>query len=185
MQTDHCVLRFAAAALIAWTCHTTRIDAQPLTLEYRLKAALVSKLPGFVEWPPASIAGRDTINLCIAGSNPFGSELDQLIAGVAVASLPVAIRPVQRAADLAACHVLFIPHQPAGRRHPLLEQADGLPILTVGEDPSFLDDGGIIRMQMVQDRVQFDIDAGAARRAGLRISSQLLQLAANVRGNDP
>jgi hypothetical protein len=55
-------------------------------------------------------------------------------------------------------------------------------VLTVSDDQKFLDQGGIVRLRQVDGRLRFDIDAGAARRAGLRISSQMLQLAATVRG---
>ena len=47
---------------------------------------------------------------------------------------------------------------------------------------SLVDDGGIVRLRSVDGRIRFDIDVAAAQRAGLRVSSQLLQLALTVRG---
>ena len=42
--------------------------------------------------------------------------------------------------------------------------------------------GGMVALRVVGGRLRFDIDAAAARKAGLRISSQLLRLALSVRG---
>ena len=56
-----------------------------------------------------------------------------------------------------------------------------LPILTIGETGRFLDDGGIIKLRIVERRVRFDVNAAAADRVGMRISSQLLRLALEVR----
>jgi hypothetical protein len=57
-----------------------------------------------------------------------------------------------------------------------------LPILTVGDDSRFLDEGGDIQLKIVAGRVRFEVNAAAASRVGLKISSQLLQLALAVRG---
>jgi hypothetical protein len=64
----------------------------------------------------------------------------------------------------------------------LLQTAASRPVLTVSDDPHFLDQGGIVQLRVVQGRLRFDIDAGAAKRVGLQISSQLLRLAVSVRG---
>ena len=75
----------------------------------------------------------------------------------------------------AGCHVLFI-HR--GVRHePYLREARGQPLLTVGEVPDFLRDGGIVNFVVEDGKVRFDIDREAAARANLAISSRLLRLA--------
>ena len=55
-------------------------------------------------------------------------------------------------------------------------------VLTIGESPDFLREGGIINLLLVGRRVRFEVNPDAAARAGLRLSSQLLQLAVAVRG---
>ena len=157
-----------------------RADAQT-TLENKLKAAVVSKFPQFVEWPPAALDGRATIDVCVAPPDPFGSDLDELVADETVGDRKVAVRRIDGAPDLAGCHLLLVAG-PSSARRSLLQRAAALPILTVGDDPRFMDDGGIVRLRVVGGRIRFDVNAAAARRAGLRISSQLLQLAVSVRG---
>jgi YfiR/HmsC-like len=168
-----------AAVLLAGSGRDTL--AQPSTIENRLKAAVVSKFPQFVQWPDAALAGRSTLDLCIAPPDPFGDELDELVSGETLNGRALVVRRVERARDVDGCQVLVLPRRPDGR-HPLLATAATRPILTIGDDESFLDAGGIVRLRVVGGRVRFEINAAAARTANLRISSQLLQLALNVRG---
>jgi hypothetical protein len=53
----------------------------------------------------------------------------------------------------------------------------GEPILTVGEERDFIARGGIVSLYLDGSNVRFTINPAAADRAGLRISSRLLQLA--------
>ena len=55
--------------------------------------------------------------------------------------------------------------------------------MTVGESADFLQQGGIIAFVIDGSYVRFAINTEAADHAGLKISSRLLQLAMNTRGN--
>jgi hypothetical protein len=70
-------------------------------------------------------------------------------------------------------------------REALLPRAARLPILTVGEYPAFLNDGGIIGLRVIDGKVRFDVNLRQAERVGLRVSSQLLRLARIVRHDAP
>lgn len=169
--------------LLALTAAAPSVHAQT-TLENKLKAAIVSKFPQFVEWPAAALEGRATVDVCVVPPDPFGADLEELVAGETLADRKVTVRHVDRDADLAGCHLLVVSGA-SGSRRPMLQRAGALPILTVGDDPKFLDEGGIIRLRLVGGRMRFDVNADAARRVGLRISSQLMQLAVTVRGAEP
>jgi hypothetical protein len=91
------------------------------------------------------------------------------------------VRDVSTPVELDTCHLLFVPSR-APDRKALLARSHALPVLTIGESPSFLDEGGIVNLRLVDGRVRFEIDVGASSRVGVRFSSQLLRLALNVRG---
>jgi hypothetical protein len=152
------------------------------TLEDKVKAAMVSKFPQFVEWPPTALADGSTIDLCVASAGALQFELEELAAGETLGSRQLTVRRVQRSEDIDRCHVLFIRGAAVPANRGLLQRATGRPVLTVSDDQKFLDQGGIVQLRQVGGRLRFDIDAGAARKAGLRISSQLLQLALTLRG---
>jgi hypothetical protein len=157
----------ALAVRTAWS--------QPVSPEYRVKAAFVSSFARFVEWPAAAVRERPALDLCVLHPSPFGRVLQELADGETVRGRPLAVRQV-RADAAATCHLLFVPADAGGRRQ-LLQRLAREPVLTVGDAPDFLDDGGTIAFRVVDNRVRFDINSAAAEAAGLRISAQLLRLA--------
>ena len=60
----------------------------------------------------------------------------------------------------------------------------GLPILTIGETPTFARRGGIINFIVVDDKVRFEVNVEAAKQADINISSRLLALAKIVPQTD-
>ena len=156
-------------------------SAQDAGLEYRVKAAYLFNFTKFIEWPNgAFVGGRSfSFSICVAGRNPFGPALNTTLVGETAAGLPLAARVVN-AGGAAGCHVLFVPAGVPAASY--LRAVDTLPVLTVGESPDFLAQGGIINFVLDGRRVRFEINQTAAERAQLRISSRLLQLG---RGSEP
>ena len=64
----------------------------------------------------------------------------------------------------------------------IIASLQGASVLTVGDLDGFLDEGGMIQFLTENDRVRFAINANAAGRAKLKISSKLLSLARVVGG---
>lgn len=154
--------------------------AQPAS-EQRLKAAFFYRFPQFVEWPPPTVQSAATMDLCLAKPAPMAGDLRVLVEGESLRGRPLRVREVADAAGLAGCHALFAgTHADADRR--LLRAARDRPILTVGEDDRFLQDGGIIAFRVLDRRVRFEVDLTHARRAGLRLDVRLLRLARAVHG---
>ena len=159
-----------------------RPHGQTDALENKLKAAFVSKFPQFVEWPMAALDAQPTVNVCVGVPDPFGTDLDELVAGIRLNGRTFVVRRLTPEQSLDGCHLLYLPQRVTGGHRSYLQRAVMHPILTVSDDPRFLDDGGIVRLRVINGRVRFDVSVIAAQKAGLRISSQLLQLAASVRG---
>lgn len=147
----------------------------------QVMAAFVSRFPHFVEWPDSALQGRETIDICVAEPDPFEEDLENLIEGEELHGRRLTIRRIGHPSRVEGCHVLFV-SSPSERASEFLEQIEGQPVLTVGESSDFLDAGGIINLLIINQRVRFAVNADAASRAGLRLSSQLLGLATDVRG---
>lgn len=145
--------------------------AQPVSREYLVKAAFLYNFVKFVEWPSRTASGP--IVICVAGRNPFGTILADTIRGEIVAGRTLEARVILEPDD--ACHVTFIPA--GANAGAYLRAARGAAILTVGEAPGFIEQGGLIRFYLEGGGVRFEINRDGADRAGLRISSRLLQLA--------
>lgn len=82
---------------------------------------------------------------------------------------------------LGDCHILFVG---ASERHnfpAILASLKQRPVLTVSDVASFLRAGGMITLQPDQNRLRYHINIKEATAAGLRLSSQLLKTAIEVR----
>lgn len=168
-------------SLVVLCVSVPSIDAQEAQPEYQLKAAFLSKFPEFTEWPESALNSRQTIDICVPRPSPFGKALDELVAGETLRGRTLVTREIGSVQAVDTCQLLFVPIQSALDRKQLLARAEKRPVLTVGDYPSFLDEGGIVNLRVVGGRVRFEIDVAAADRAGVRLSSQLLRLALNVR----
>jgi hypothetical protein len=146
--------------------------------EYEVKAAFLFNFVRFVQWPAAMFeSGSAPVVLGILGDDPFDGALDRAVEGHVVNGRAVRVRRVAGPADVAGCHVLFIP---ASRRRNAIKVLHALraqSILTVGETEGFAAEGGVINFTREGNRVRFEINVGAATRARLTLSSQLLGLA--------
>jgi hypothetical protein len=149
----------------------TITHAQDVALEHRVKAAYLFNFVRFVEWPAAS--GEGPLTICVVRPSPFGEVLTDTVRNERVNGRAIATRLVDTADD--GCHVVFIPASAAAL--PSLRAVDESPVLTVGESPGFIRQGGMVNFVREGTNVRFEIDEPAARRAGLRISSRLLRLA--------
>src|SRR6185503_17341597 len=144
--------------------------AQTVSPEYRVKAAYLYNFVKYVEWPDTS---KGRILICVAGQNPFGTLLESLVRNERVHGVPLATEVILEART--DCDVLFTPR--TANIPAYLKAAAGMPTLTIGETPRFVEQGGMIAFYPDGGNVRFQINPAAAARVQLRISSRLLQLA--------
>lgn len=144
--------------------------AQEISQEYQIKAAYLYNFLKYVDWPKPI---NRTFLICVAGQNPFGSVLDGLTSNERVRGNPVKTEIILGFEP--GCDVIFTPR--TSNIPAYLQGAAGMPILTVGETPRFIEQGGIVNFVLENGKVRFEINRNAAERAGLRFSSRLLQLA--------
>ncbi|TAK99303.1 MAG: YfiR family protein [Verrucomicrobia bacterium] len=146
-------------------------------LEYKVKGAFLVKFGSFVEWPTLpGDAPQNEFTIGILGADPFGPDLDDAVKSERVKGLPVRMRRAQDLAGLAGCQVVFVSRSETARWPKLLQALAGKPILTVGEDAGFAEQGGMINLYKENGRVRFEINPAAAERSGLKLSAKLLQL---------
>lgn len=146
--------------------------------EYQLKAAFLFNFAKFVEWPAGAFPeARSPIIIGVLGDNPFGSELERTIRDKTVNERPLQIKEFRSAAEARGCHVLFVGNSEKKRLPEVIEGLRGTSVLTVGEAENFIESGGMIGFVREGNKVRFQINDRAARGAGLKISSKLLNLA--------
>jgi uncharacterized protein DUF4154 len=150
--------------------------------EDAVKAAFVYNFSKFVEWPESAFAGpTDPIDLCVVGDNAFAAVLKDTVRDKTVKGRQLAVRDVPLD-DLDACRIIYIPASEQKHLQDILGHVNNLPILIVGDAASLAERGGMIGLTNEENRVHFEVNLTAARRAGLRLGSQLLKVASHVVG---
>jgi len=150
-------------------------------LEYQVKAAFLFNFAKFIEWPPGTFHGpEEPFLVCVVGDEGFARAFDLVVSGKSVEGRVLRVRRLRTEEDPAACRILYLGAAGLPRAAAVLKSARTGSTLTVGDAPGFIRQGGIINFVMQDNRVHFDINPDAAQRAGLRISSKLLQLATIV-----
>jgi len=144
--------------------------------EYEIKAAYLYNFTKYVDWPSYG----DTITIGVLGNNPFGGALAPLN-GKIVKGRRLAIKQLDSVRDAHSCQVIFVSASERQRLPEIFEDLKSGQILTVGEMQGFAEGGGIINFVEENNKVRFEINAEAARRTGLSISSELLKLAKIVK----
>jgi hypothetical protein len=154
------------------------------SVEYKVKAAYLLNFAKFVEWPTNRFpTATSPIKVGVLGKDPFGPDLDRIMEGRVIdGRKPEIIRASEPEAGL-DCHIVFVSSSERRRFPEIIETLHKANVLTVGEHEQFVQQGGIIRFFLHDDpvrsesTVRFEINAPAAQKAGLRISSKLLQIA--------
>jgi hypothetical protein len=153
--------------------------------EYEVKAAFLYNFVQFVKWPPGAFASPDApLYIGVLGDDPFEGALDDTIRDEAVNGHKLVLLRSHNVGDLHGCQMIFVARGEESDTGGILAAVDSRPILTVSDIEHFAQDGGDIDFYLSNGKVRFEINAGAARRAGLQISSQLLALGRIVGGDN-
>ena len=162
-----------ASTTLADAATSAATAAQP-SREYLLKTAFVFNFARYTTWPPPSPDGP--FNICILGEDDFGTAA-QYLHGQHLQARNIDVRFHGVDDDLAGCQLVYVTQPLAGQLDSLLPRLHAERMLTVSDIPGFAARGGILGLKIVDNRIRFEANPLAAKRAGLRLSAQLLRLA--------
>lgn len=150
------------------------------TKEQTLTVAFIYNFLKFTDWPQTAMSG-ETVKICIADSTPFRNEFDA-IAGRLAQNKTVEIESIELGENLSECKLLFLPMEEKPLRiREWLKNSANLPILTVGNQDTFLEMGGMVMLVGDAGHMQFEVSLSPVKRVGLTLNSQLLSIALKVR----
>jgi hypothetical protein len=151
--------------------------------EYEVKAAFIFHFAQMVEWPSNALgANAQPLVICTLDDDSYSAALTTVAEGKLIGSHPVQTRLLHTIADVPGCHVLVVGGKDKKRVAAILAGTKDAPLLTVGDSEDFAPAGGIIGLLLQDNKIRFDVNLIAARRANLKISSRLLVLARSVIG---
>jgi len=165
-------LLLLAALALAMPAHAVEAD------EYQKKGEFLFSFASFVEWPSESLVGaQGEVRVCVFGNDDVTSILSEVLQGRSAGKRDVMVRRIDDLAGITWCRIVFITKSSELEPEVVINSLGATSILTVGETAGFAANGGMVNFTGEQSQVRFEINEGAARRAGLKISSKLLRLA--------
>jgi hypothetical protein len=175
-RTQRWLAAMALASLMA-----AGTPAQPAAAEEAVEAAYLHKFPGFVDWPADTFKNASSpIVIGLVAAPRVLDELTRIARGRLVLGRPVEARAVGASGLPQDLQVLFIGKDAGADAAPLIDEARRAHVLVVTDIPDGLKAGAAIDFVQIDGRLRFEASLSAARRADIRLSSNLLSVAAKV-----
>jgi len=169
---------WAALALVFLAGVAARAEPASKAREYAIKAAFLYQMIQYIEWPDeVGAAAEGDFVVGVLGVDPFGAALEPLARRTTPWGQPIRVARYRRLRDVKECRILFVARSEAGRLPDVVARLRRRPVLLVADSPGLAERGAHVNFFLTGDRVRFEINLDAARRAALRISAKLLRLA--------
>lgn len=161
---------------------STSVDAaaQEVT-QAQLKAGYLYNFLLLAEWPERRGTTSETV-VCVVGEDPVREALlpvmNQPLDGLPMRVQAFSAKVAPEA--LKACRLVYFSSTLNDAAARIASALHGSPILTVGETPRFIDEGGMVGLVLRGTRVRFEINSRAAAAAGIKFRAKVLRLAERV-----
>ena len=165
--------------------------------EYDVKAAIIYRCLEFVQWPAQAPGSKSSpLRIGILGQNQFGPSL-RFLKGKKIAGRKLVVTEVSSLSQARKCQLVFISSSETNRIGEILDGLASAPVVTVGENPGFTEQGGMISLLVVDNpatvpsatssaagaataartkSIRFKVNAAAAERAGIVLHPALIKL---------
>jgi hypothetical protein len=144
--------------------------------EYIIKAAWLQKFARYVEWPKES-GMADTSKpfiIGVIGENPFGGILESSYANRKIKRKKVVLKFFSSLEQIEECHILFISSSVKKDLPEILLKMKQKPVLTVGSQKGFAQNGVHINFYQSGHKLHFEINPIAIRETSLVIEPSFL-----------
>jgi len=175
----------AILALHLVAVHQAMLAQPQNATEDQVKAAYLLNFAKLAEWPHSALPnGPSPLVIGVnGGEEDFLNILKATVAGKLIGTHLLAVRPVSSQAEMTSCHIVFFR---ASARKRTSAHIEGLPtagVLSVGEDESFLGQGGMINLVRDQGSIRFEVNSDALDRSEIHFSAKILALAKSGDGS--
>jgi len=158
-------------------------DAAVVGNPMKIKAAFLRNFARYVVWPGTVFPdGSAPWRVGVLGPDPFGAVLDATFKERMEQGRAFEIFRANNLEELPPCQIIFVAYRDAAKRRAVLGELKGKPVLTVGDVPGFLQEGGIILFQ-VDEHVTMSINLDQAQSASLTIPSKMLEVSSIILEN--
>jgi TonB family protein len=161
-----------ALAFSAWAQQSNATEDQ-------VKAAYLLNFAKLSEWPGRALPeGSAPLVIGVSGGDDdFLNILKTIVAGKTNGSHPFAVRSITSGESMKSCQVIFFRTSEKKQTPASLEELAHASILLVGEDPSFLQQGGMINLVRDHGKIRFEVNSEALGISKVSVNAKVLSLA--------
>ena len=178
MRLSSSLLKICTTGMVVLSLWPLPMPAWAQVNEADLKAAIISNMLLFVEWPARSSFPADQMTICYQGNGPVVAALIALdgkeIKGKSLKIVEIA------PGNAADCQALYISPGNAAILAKTLTLIGSSPVFIATDSPEYFRRGAMVNLELIAGRIVFDIDLYSAQKAGLHLSSKALRLARQV-----
>lgn len=143
-----------------------------------LIAALSYNFAKYASWPE-HVVTSETVEICY-----FSTRLKKSFDALQekpIYDKPVSVRQLSRIEQSDACHLVFVDNSERDMIQRLFVHLADRPVLTVSDIAGFIDEGGMIEIVKFNNKFRFKVNMKQLEKARLKMSSQVLKLAVDVK----
>lgn len=136
--------------------------------DYALKADFLYRFVDYVYWE--NYSKEQTFKIAILEDSPITSALLK-----ATKNKKIDIKEYKNMKDIRSCHILFVPYNCTVPIETILSNFAGKQVLIVTEQNGYGKKGAHMNFVMMKNKLKFEVNLKAINKAGIGISSFLLQ----------
>jgi TonB family protein len=160
------------------------VGQKGVATEDQVKAAYLLNFAKLGEWPRFALPeGPSPLVIGVSGGEEeFVKVLKATVAGKIAGTHMLVVKTVSSDAEKKSCHMVFFRASDRKHTQAAIEGLARVGVLSVGEDESFLREGGMINLVRDQGSVRFEVNADALDRSEIHFSAKILALAKSGHG---
>lgn len=147
--------------------------------EYTVKALFVYNFTKYIEWREQNI--QQQFKIGVMGESAIGEKLSAILKGKKLYNRAIEIKDIKTIDEVKGCQILFISKNANDKLKPVLERYSQSETLIVTEDKNMGVKGAGINIIEKDHRMKFEINDAAVKKSGLKVASQLYDLAIVIR----
>jgi len=139
------------------------------------QAIFVYNFTRLIEWPADYKTGDFIIG--IYGASELSNEIKPYTSSKMVGSQPIKVIKINTIDELSKCHILFIGFSKTKELPAITAKVGNNSTLLITEKKGGIDGGATINFTLVEDKLKFELKASNATKVGLKIHSNLENMA--------
>jgi hypothetical protein len=141
--------------------------------EYSLKAAFIYRFTEYVDWE--GLKKNQEFKVAILGDTPLTANLIDIAENAEVGNREISVEEYETLNEIDDCQILFVSRDSTVPLPAILHKFEGRETLIVTEKDGYGEKGACINFFLSESKIRFEVNLKAVEKAGLAVSSQLLQ----------